>query len=317
MKLRGIMSAVFDNSASAVGFSMIIYLFLSYTLSAVASFFTDRITEPAYSLTVLSIEAIVYITVFTVTVFLMSISRVIVFTKPVPNQIAIILPVFFSCFLLSANINYFFAPFFSRLGIHGPPDLHYMPHSSLGILLYVILNTLVPAFCEELLFRKVMLQRLAEYGNGTAVVISSVIFALLHYDIPHLPTIFLIGIVFSYTTLKLRSIFPSMLMHFLYNFFAVLLSDFDDMLTQDLLQVIFNIIVLAGIISSLLLTLYAGSLMAQGRFREASGIKKESSDTETLPASSLLKNPYIIIFTAAAVLLTVSLEFLPRLMQRS
>ena len=55
---------------------------------------------------------------------------------------------------------------------------NYMPGSS--PVLVVLCIVIVPAFCEEFLFRGVVLSNLMPYGKGTAIIVISVPFGLMH-----------------------------------------------------------------------------------------------------------------------------------------
>ena len=56
----------------------------------------------------------------------------------------------------------------------------YVYMSDTDIILEFITIALVPAFCEEFLFRGVVLSTLMPYGKSTAVVVSAVCFGLMH-----------------------------------------------------------------------------------------------------------------------------------------
>jgi membrane protease YdiL (CAAX protease family) len=91
----------------------------------------------------------------------------------------------------------------------------------------ILVIALVPAVCEELAFRGVLLQGLGrEMTMWRAVLLSAVIFGVFHLSfqtvIRFLPT-FWMGLLLGYVVWHTRSIFASMLMHFANNAFAVLL----------------------------------------------------------------------------------------------
>lgn len=84
-----------------------------------------------------------------------------------------------------------------------------------------------PAVCEELVFRGVLLQSLGREMRGWhAVVLSAAIFGAFHLSfetaLRFLPTAF-IGLLMGWVVWHSRSIFASMLMHFINNAFVVML----------------------------------------------------------------------------------------------
>jgi sodium transport system permease protein len=92
-------------------------------------------------------------------------------------------------------------------------------------LLFVAAVT--PAICEELVFRGVLLQSLSrEERVGRAVLLSAAVFGAFHLSfetaLRFLPTAW-IGLLMGWVVWHSRSIFASMLMHFLNNAFVVVL----------------------------------------------------------------------------------------------
>jgi len=92
-------------------------------------------------------------------------------------------------------------------------------------LLFVAAVT--PAVCEELVFRGVLLQSLSrEERAGRAVLLSAAVFGAFHLSfetaLRFLPTAW-IGVLMGWVVWHSRSIFASMLMHFINNAFVVVL----------------------------------------------------------------------------------------------
>lgn len=86
---------------------------------------------------------------------------------------------------------------------------------------------LTPAICEELVFRGVLLQSLGREMRGwRAVALSAAVFGAFHLSfetaLRFLPTAF-IGLLMGWVVWHSRSIFASMLMHFINNAFVVML----------------------------------------------------------------------------------------------
>jgi sodium transport system permease protein len=91
----------------------------------------------------------------------------------------------------------------------------------------ILLIAFTPAVCEELVFRGVLLQGLArELTMRRAVAGSALVFAAFHLSfetvIRFLPT-FWLGLLMAYVVWHTRSLFASMLMHFINNATAVVL----------------------------------------------------------------------------------------------
>jgi membrane protease YdiL (CAAX protease family) len=84
---------------------------------------------------------------------------------------------------------------------------------------------LVAPLTEETLFRGLILKSFARrYGNWPGVVLSSALFALFHLNIWQALTAFLAGLYLGWVFLSARSLFPSMVVHGLFNGLPVLLA---------------------------------------------------------------------------------------------
>ena len=88
------------------------------------------------------------------------------------------------------------------------------------ILAYGVL----PAFCEELLFRSILYAEYEKQGILYASLISSLFFAFLHFDLTALPVYLFAGILLSAVRYVTRSAIASMIVHLGYNLFGIFLQ---------------------------------------------------------------------------------------------
>lgn len=85
-------------------------------------------------------------------------------------------------------------------------------------LLNLLLFAIIPAFCEELIFRGVMYNGLKRgIGRVGAIFLSSLLFALLHQNITQFIFPFIMGIVFSVVVEKTGNLFYAMILHLFAN----------------------------------------------------------------------------------------------------
>ena len=95
-------------------------------------------------------------------------------------------------------------------------------NGTVSVKLYLILAyAVIPAICEEFVFRGILC---AEYERGgvlRAVVFSALFFGLLHFNIVNLPVYVFSGVVLALTLYATRSLFASIIVHFLYNLFGL------------------------------------------------------------------------------------------------
>lgn len=94
--------------------------------------------------------------------------------------------------------------------------------SNMSLTYQLVVIAAVPAVIEELLFRGLFLSSFLEYFKPTkAIVLTSFMFAAMHFSLLKLFPTFMLGMVFTYTVYRTRSIFPAIALHFINNGFSV------------------------------------------------------------------------------------------------
>ena len=92
-----------------------------------------------------------------------------------------------------------------------------------SIVISIILIVLIPAVFEEVLFRGFILFGLNKiYSQRKSILISSLLFGLVHLNPWQFITAFLLGMIFSWIALKTKSIILPIAGHFLNNLMALL-----------------------------------------------------------------------------------------------
>ena len=94
-------------------------------------------------------------------------------------------------------------------------------------ILVVIVAVIVAPLLEEFLFRgliQTVICRFFEIRNGAwlAIVISSVVFAIIHADAGHWPTLFVLGVCLGYSYEKSGSLLRPVFIHSLFNAASVI-----------------------------------------------------------------------------------------------
>ncbi|GEM_PF-5346365 len=100
----------------------------------------------------------------------------------------------------------------------------FLPETNVGIILYYIYVAIFPAVFEEFLFRGVILGALLPYGKTQAIVISSVIFGLMHVNPIQAIFATVIGLVLGKLYVDSGSIWWGSLIHFIINSLATTVS---------------------------------------------------------------------------------------------
>ena len=86
----------------------------------------------------------------------------------------------------------------------------------------LVCSCVFPALVEEFAFRGVILNTLKKYGDIPAIVVSSLLFGLMHGNFVQLPYTFIMGLALGFVTVKTKSIYCAVGAHFINNFMAVL-----------------------------------------------------------------------------------------------
>lgn len=91
-----------------------------------------------------------------------------------------------------------------------------------GVLLALVV---IPAVCEEILFRGVLLAEYRSLGEINAVAITSLCFAMLHFSLTDFPAYLFAGLLLGTVTVVSRSVIPATLLHLLSNALNIFASD--------------------------------------------------------------------------------------------
>lgn len=101
-----------------------------------------------------------------------------------------------------------------------------------NILLSVLIVGIIGPIVEELMFRKLFIDRLTQYGDAVAIFLPALMFGLFHGNLYQFFYAFFLGVAFSYIYVKTGKIIYSTLLHIFINLFcgvfpAYILSLFD------------------------------------------------------------------------------------------
>jgi uncharacterized protein len=92
-----------------------------------------------------------------------------------------------------------------------------------GVALLVLVVVVAAPVVEELFFRGLVLRSIqARYNDGVALVVSSVLFALVHFQTWQFPALVLVGLVLGYCAQRTRRLGLSIFVHMGFNATAVI-----------------------------------------------------------------------------------------------
>lgn len=192
---------------------------------------------------------------------------------------------------------------FSQAGLYPPETPDYLEKTVPSLLMNVLVMAVLPAVFEEMVYRGYVLRTLRSFGDTTAVVASSLLFALMHGNILQIPFALLVGLACGVLAVRTGRVWPSMLLHFLNNFMSVLLqyANFyipDTASSQRMIAVTFAVVGMVALAS--VIGLYATNQPL---------IRREQAPPHPVPgkerARALLLSPAVIATVALLAALTV------------
>ncbi|WP_291632706.1 CPBP family intramembrane glutamic endopeptidase [Clostridium sp.] len=96
---------------------------------------------------------------------------------------------------------------------------------SISPIIFIINVIVVAPIYEEIIFRGILLKGMSKKINPTAaIVVSALLFALVHLNIPQGINAFLLGLAIGFIYLRTESIYLSIFAHFVNNFLALSVS---------------------------------------------------------------------------------------------
>ncbi len=110
----------------------------------------------------------------------------------------------------------------------------------------------IPAICEEIFFRGVILSEYRSYGLLKAIIISSVFFAFSHFSFEGFFLYLFAGFMLAFITSVCRSVFPAMILHFANNMLDLYAGDiFENNVWYDTNMYFFRFVIILIFLISL------------------------------------------------------------------
>lgn len=189
---------------------------------------------------------------------------------------------------------------FEGLGINYEVDYGENPEGFFGFMLSLIATVIVPALVEEFAFRGIVLGSLRKFGDGFAVIVSSVMFGVMHGNFEQIPFAFLVGLALGFVAIKTGSIWPAIIIHAFNNFVSIFFNYFMDgfsVVVQNIIYTIFlSVTLLFGILC----------LWKLKDKNEVLSFKKaETEATEAKKFKWVFTTPLAIVFIVISVLMSL------------
>ncbi len=217
-----------------------------------------------------------------------------------PKEKGIVLPILLAGYgvcVIANLVGGICSTFLENIGLHSEVDFN-LPEGPAGFVVSVLTIAVLPALLEEFAYRGVVLSLLRPFGSGFAVIVSGVMFGLMHGNMAQIPFAVIVGIALSYITVRTGSIWPSVALHFINNFISVLLT----FVTKPLPEVAIALVNMAWLCLSALCAIIGVALLSQKKFNFAlqGSVKTKLNNIEKF--SAFASSPAVIIALIITVL---------------
>lgn len=154
------------------------------------------------------------------------------------------------------------------------------------IVIYFIYVAIIPALVEELLFRGTICKVLSVYGKGTAVVVSAVLFSLMHTNIEQALYTLVAGLLLGWIYVETKNILYPILLHFVNNG----ISAVGDILYEKASTVVYNAYIsysemIIWVFMAISLVGFLLHILKKGRFIGKLVLKPDENGEQVAPLS--------------------------------
>lgn len=142
---------------------------------------------------------------------------------------------------MTANIaTTYLTVIMSLLGLElSSPDVP-MPGGVTGVMTSIIRIVVVAAIAEELTLRGYVMGNLRKYGDRFAIIVSSIVFALMHGNLVQAPFALIAGFGIGYFTVKTGTLWTAVAIHAANNFISTAISYAMDYFSEEAVSLLYS-----------------------------------------------------------------------------
>lgn len=176
--------------------------------------------------------------------------------------------------------------------------------TTLGVVYLILAYAILPAVCEEVIFRSILCAEFERRGVACAIAVSSILFSMLHFNLPAMPVYLFAGVILALVLYATRSVFCAIIVHFLYNLFCLFgQSGFADFYVTQSATTLFLILMIAGLLLCLAVLFGESSRLYRAYAKEgASDAYRPAKKPSALEA---IKNIALAFASPAAIVCVV------------
>ena len=253
-------------TSNGIGFYIFTIIITMYLVSIVTSVISSMINGTVSNIALLLIDNMAsIISMFIIGIFYCLLSKtelntVLPFKKISGSMLLKTVIIALAVAFISDYFTEMFVSGVSLFGISNKVEMSYKSSSVVENILYIFSIAVIPPLTEEFAFRGIILGKLRKFGDSFAILMSAIMFGLLHGNIVQIPFAFVIGIVFGFITIKTSSLLPVMISHFIINCSSVIISliNENNIFDKNLCNIFYSsfvfIVFVLGIICTIILS---------------------------------------------------------------
>ncbi|MDO5517992.1 MAG: CPBP family intramembrane metalloprotease [Clostridium sp.] len=146
---------------------------------------------------------------------------------------------------ISSIVYLIYSTIIEANGITIPSPDFSLPTEAKYITLFILYTCVIAPICEEIIFRGIILSSMKKYGNLTAIMVSSILFSMFHFNLVQFINPVLMGIMFGFIALKSKSIKPCIVVH-MFNNSLIMVTMLISKSNMPLLESLFNMLYFFG-----------------------------------------------------------------------
>ena len=174
----------------------------------------------------------------------------------------------------------------------------------MGAAYLILAYAVLPAICEEVIFRGILCAEFEGRGVACAIAVSSILFSMLHFNLLAMPVYLFAGVTLALVLYTTRSVFCAVIVHFLYNLFCLFgQSGFTDFYVTQSATTLFLILMIAALLLCLAVFFGESSRLYRSFAKEGASDAYRPATKPT--AAEVAKNTALAFASPGAILCVV------------
>ena len=173
---------------------------------------------------------------------------------------------------------------------------------SSNVLYTLIVACIMAPVVEEIMFRKIMINKLVGYDERLAIIVSAFAFALFHGNLYQLLYAFVLGIIFAYITVKSGTIKYAIILHITVNTFGSVIFPYFLLNSNKIAAAIIVPVIFAYVIAGIVLFITKRRIL----FPVLKNVSENDGQEKIKLSTALMSKGIIVFWIASAILISVS-----------